>query len=242
MTMRKFFRYFPICIAAAATLLGACGCNKFLDVVPNDGLATIETAFNLRSSAIDYLATCYSYMTHEGAPGPHYMEDSSANRVVCGDSAMLTGDELWDLVGRAVTNQYGRVAQANFSIARGLQSATTVYANDWPDMYKGIRCCDILCDNIASVPDMTETEKAQWIAEAKFLKAYYHFRLLQMFGPIPVIDQQYASNVDKGDMIVTLSSDEDVDIFYNFFLLNFFHLEDPLVFIFYLKVCTSSNF
>lgn len=185
--MRKFFRYFPICIAAAATLLGACGCNKFLDVVPNDGLATIETAFNLRSSAIDYLATCYSYMTHEGAPGPHYMEDSSANRVVCGDSAMLTGDELWDLVGRAVTNQYGRVAQANFSIARGLQSATTVYANDWPDMYKGIRCCDILCDNIASVPDMTETEKAQWIAEAKFLKAYYHFNLVRKWGPVPII-------------------------------------------------------
>ena len=51
--------------ASFAVLVCAVSCNKFLDVVPDDGLATIETAFNLRSTAIRYLATCYSYMTGE---------------------------------------------------------------------------------------------------------------------------------------------------------------------------------
>ena len=56
-------------LAAAALLLGSAGCNDFLNVVPDDGLPSIETAFNLRSSAIRYLATCYSYMTLEGSMG-----------------------------------------------------------------------------------------------------------------------------------------------------------------------------
>lgn len=34
----------------------------------------------------------------------------------------------------------------------------------------------------------TETDKACWQAEIDFLKAYYHFRLLEMYGPIPLVD------------------------------------------------------
>ena len=82
-------------LAAAALLLGSAGCNDFLNVVPDDGLPSIETAFNLRSSAIRYLATCYSYMTLEGSIG--------------NDPAMLGSDEYWDLYGRTTTNTAGGV-------------------------------------------------------------------------------------------------------------------------------------
>ena len=34
---------------------------------------------------------------------------------------------------------------------------------------------------------MLEYEKKRWIAEVKFLKAYYHYYLLRMYGPIPLI-------------------------------------------------------
>ena len=168
--MRKLFRNITICLAGAATLFS---CNKYLDVVPDDGIATIETAFNLRSTAIRYLGTCYSYMTKEGVPASDY--------------AMLTGDEMWDLVGRVVTNTSARVPNTLFNIARGFQSATTVYGNDWASMYEGIRCCDILIDNVGTVPDLEEWEMNQWIAEAKFLKAYFHFNLVRKWGPVPVI-------------------------------------------------------
>ena len=83
--MKKIFNYILDVVATAAILFGANACNKYLDVVPDDGIATIDMAFNLRSSAIRYLATCYSYMPHDGA--------------VAGDSAFLTGDELWDTGG-----------------------------------------------------------------------------------------------------------------------------------------------
>ena len=160
-------------LAALVLIVGLTACNKYLNVVPDDGMATIETAFNLRSTAIRYLGTCYSYMTEEGAS--QY------------DPALLGGDELWDLVGRKVTNTSGRVPSNMFQIARGLQNATTVYGNDWAYMYQGIRCCDILVENIDDVPDMQEWEKKQWKAEVKFLKAYYHFNLIRKWGPIPII-------------------------------------------------------
>ena len=169
-------------LTCVIALVGMTACNDFLDVVPNDGLATIETAFNLRSTAIRYLGTCYSYMTQEGASGY--------------DPALLGGDELWDLVGRGITNTSSRVPNSMFQIARGLQSASTVYANDWGSMYQGIRCCDILIEHIEKVPDMEEWEKKQWKAEVKFLKAYYHFNLIRKWGPIPIVRESLPIDAD----------------------------------------------
>ncbi len=54
-------------------------------------------------------------------------------------------------------------------------------------MFRGIRDCNIFLENIDKVPGMQEREKKRWIAEVKFLKAYYHFWLLRMYGPIPLI-------------------------------------------------------
>lgn len=172
-------------LAAAALLLGSAGCNDFLNVVPDDGLPSIETAFNLRSSAIRYLATCYSYMTLEGSMG--------------NDPAMLGSDEYWDLYGRTTTSTSGRVPFTMSYIARGNMTANSVFANDWADMYKGIRCCDIFVDNIGKVPDMDETEKAQWIAEVTFLKAYFHFNLVRKWGPVPIVRESLPidSSVDE---------------------------------------------
>ena len=180
--MRKLIFNISISLAAVTALFGVSACNNYLDVVPDDGIATIDMAFNLRSSAIRYLATCYSYMTEEGNPDQ--------------DPGMLAGDEMWDLKGRAVSNRTDRVSGTLFNIARGLMSANSVYGNNWASMYQGIRCCDILCENINNVPDMQEWEKKQWAAEAKFLKAYYHFTLIRKFGPVPIIHESLPIDSD----------------------------------------------
>lgn len=186
-----------------AVLLGLAACNKFLDVVPDDGLPSIETSFNLRASALRYLGTCYSYMTNEGDPAS--------------DQAMLTGDELWDLYGRVISNVSGRVPAIMSNIARGNLSPTSAYGTDWASMYEGIRCCDIMIDNIYRVPDMEEQEKNRWVAEANFLKAYYHFNLVRKWGPVPIVRKSlpidsdvntvrvYRNNIDECfDFIIEL--------------------------------------
>src|SRR3546814_4114123 len=54
-------------------------------------------------------------------------------------------------------------------------------------------------ENIDMVKDMDQTEKDRWVAEVKVLKAYYHFYLLRMYGPIPLIRENLpiASGVEE---------------------------------------------
>jgi hypothetical protein len=156
----------------AIVLMSTGACKKYLDVVP-DNVATIDNAFTLRSSAERYLATCYSYMPRNG----HFNDNP----------AMNTGDELWYMYPSKDIN-------VNFwNIARGGQNASAPLGNFWEGttsgrpLFTGLRDCNIFLDNIHKVPDMDRFEKERWSAEVTFLKAYYHFYLLRMYGPIPLV-------------------------------------------------------
>jgi hypothetical protein len=100
------------------------------------------------------------------------------------DPAILGGDEYWSLIDPADAPY----SDAVFRIARGLQNATSPLTGQyWTNLYRAIRDCNIFLENVTSVPDLPEWEKLQWIAEVKFLKAYYHFYLVRMYGPIPIV-------------------------------------------------------
>ncbi len=153
------------------TLVFSSACNDFLDVTP-DNIATIDYAFRMRSTAERFLFTCYSYMPSH----------ASLNE----NPALLAGDELW-LVATS-TN-------VTWQIARGNQRVVNPYVNAWQgsngskDIYQGLRECNVFLENIHLVPDITEDERKRWIAEVKFLKAYYHFYLIRMYGPIVLIKE-----------------------------------------------------
>lgn len=156
-----------------ACLFTAPGCNKYLDIVPDDGMATLESAFTMRSTAIRYLYTCYGFLTSDGN--------------LDSDHGLVSGDEFWSIYDRRESGAYW--GGTMFNVARGFQNASNPYGNDWDGIYEGIRCCNIFIENIETVPDLPEWEKLQWIAEAKFLKAYYHFHLMRKWGPIPLIKE-----------------------------------------------------
>ncbi len=153
-------------------------CNKYLDIVPDDGLATLESAFSMRATAIRYLYTCYGFLTSEGN--------------LDGDHGLMSGDELWSIIDRRESGGYW--GGGIFNIARGLQNASGPIGNDWGGIYEGIRACNILLENIDKVPDLPEWEKLQWISETKFLKAFFHFHLMKKWGPIPIIRENLDIN------------------------------------------------
>ena len=57
------------------------------------------------------------------------------------------------------------------------------------NLFQGIRDCNIFLERIDEPIDLERYEKNRWGAEVKFLKAYYHFLLLQMYGPIPIVKE-----------------------------------------------------
>ncbi|WP_300601452.1 RagB/SusD family nutrient uptake outer membrane protein [Niabella sp.] len=159
-------------ISVALVFIGLSSCKKFLDIIP-DNIATIENAFALRNEAEKYLFTCYSYIP--------------ANGSMAGNPAFSAADEISLIYPLTIT------APA-YGIARGNQSVVNPILNLWDgaggtskDLFGGIRDCNIFLENIYRVPDITEQERNRWIAEAKFLKAYYHFYLFRMYGPVPLI-------------------------------------------------------
>ena len=161
-----------------ACLLFFSSCDKYLDIVPDDGMATLESAFSMRSTAIRYLYTCYGFLTSEGN--------------LDGDHGYITGDELWSIYDRRESEH---IWSGNlFNIARGFQNVSNPYGDDWGGIYEGIRACNIFIEKVGEVPDLPEWEKQQWIAEVKFLKAWYHFHLMRKWGPIPLIKENLPIN------------------------------------------------
>ncbi|MEC3878447.1 RagB/SusD family nutrient uptake outer membrane protein [Parapedobacter sp. 10938] len=152
-------------------LLGSCG--KYLDIVP-DNVATIESAFTLRATAERYLFTCYSWM-------PKTMNMTSD------PAAGYWGGEIWGKEGATDNNAY--------FYGKGTNGVSSPLLNYWSGsngglpMFRAIRECNIFLDNVGNVPDLTTFERDRWIAEVKFLKAYYHFHLMRMYGPIPLIKE-----------------------------------------------------
>lgn len=159
-------------------LTALASCKKYLDVIP-DNIATLENAFTMRSEAEKYLYTCYSYMPRDGE--------------LTSDPAILSGDEMW-----ALTNPgFPEFDHTMFNLARGLQvTANPVGDGNWVNLYKGLRDCNIFLENVGKVPDLVAEERNTWIAEVKFLKAYYHFCLVRMYGPVPIIRTNLPVDVD----------------------------------------------
>jgi len=163
--------------------------RDYLDVVP-DNVATIDHAFANRNEAEKFLFTCYSYLPKEGDP--------DANPAFNG------GDEVWT---------YWPMVEDYFSldtyhIARGLQNKVSPQANYWDgfsglNLWQGIRTCNIFLENIDKVKDIQPYEKDRWVAEAKFLKAYMHWYLFRMYGPIPIMDENLSTTASPEEVNVS---------------------------------------
>jgi hypothetical protein len=148
-------------------------------VVP-DNTATVDHAFNNRYEAESYLYGCFSYL-------PAFA-DAGAN------PAILGGDEAWFI------DPAEGWSPRLWYIARGGQNATAPRADYWASkqvesyglnggksLFTALSDCNIFLENIHKPFDLGDDERNRWIAEVKFLKAYYHFWLFRMYGPVPII-------------------------------------------------------
>lgn len=169
--LRIFRKICGLLFSVSLLTIGLGSCNNYLDIVPDDGIATLETAFTMRSTAIRYLYTCYGFISQEGS--------------LDGDHGYMSGDEFWSIADRRESTGY--FSGTMFNVARGFQNAASPYGNDWNGIYEALRCCNIMIERANTVPDLPAWEAEQWVGEAKVLKAYYHFHLMRKWGPIPLI-------------------------------------------------------
>src|ERR1044071_9196960 len=58
----------------------------------------------------------------------------------------------------------------------------------WTSSYKGIANANLAIKNIPNIT-MDESQKTKLLGEARFLRAYYYYNLVRIFGQIPLITE-----------------------------------------------------
>lgn len=170
--MKTCYKY----ILLISLLITGNSCKKYLDVVPPD-VGTLDYAFRSRNEAENYLFACYNA----------FQNLNDLNR----SAGFTTSSELIF----PLNLPSNPLDITGFSIITGTQNANSPGLNYWDGtgnglaMYKAIRKCNTMLENIDKPQDLSAEEKKRWIAEVKFLKAYYHYYLFRQYGPIPVVDK-----------------------------------------------------
>ncbi|SDD72788.1 RagB/SusD family nutrient uptake outer membrane protein [Niabella drilacis] len=188
--MKTFINTCLILSALVITLVMPSCRKAFLDIVP-DNVPTLDNAFANRNEAEKYLFTCYSALPNDASPDFN--------------PGMNTGDEFW-VYSPVQTTDYTSLEP--FNIAQGLQSKVNPAMNYWDgsgggkSLWQGIRNCNIFLENIDKPIDLQPYEKDRWIAEVKFLKAYLHWYLFRMYGPIPIVDKNLPINASPAEVKV----------------------------------------
>src|SRR5699024_7403421 len=123
-------------------ILNIISCKDYLDIVP-DNVATLDYAFRMRTEALKYLYTCYSFL-------PDLAKRQN-------NPALFGADEM------SLPYVYEDASQM---IGRGFQNANDPYNDYWngsnsaSDLWIAVSQCNIFLDHIEQVPDMDEDRKS----------------------------------------------------------------------------------
>ena len=143
-----------------------------------DNTIEMGSLFENRERALNALSTCYRYIPNQEKL--HW-------------SMSLAGDEWVTRLDADYSNSMN--LSRGERLMRGWNSSNTPILSYWAGsggaegLYEGIRICNIFFENIENVPNLTPAERVDWIAQVKVLKAYYHYYLIRLYGPIVIADQ-----------------------------------------------------
>jgi hypothetical protein len=172
--MRSYYKF----ILLTVLCLNGLSCKKYLDVAP-DNVGTLDYAFRNRNEAENYLFGCYSTM-------------QQTSNVIYNAGFTASAEIIYP--NNLIANFFN---QAGFNLIRGVQSTGNPVLNYWGgsvgsvNIFQGLRRCNIMLENIDKPIDLSASEKKRWIAEVKFLKAYYEYYLIRMYGPVILIKDSF---------------------------------------------------
>lgn len=152
------------------------GCN-FLDQDPEE-LNTLEKVFTSRNDTRSWFARMYSsdYFPLEmwgSAYYNHYMFGT--------DDANNSLD--WHIP---------HVLNGSVSPESPVISTDIYY---FQKFYQAIRHCNIFLENVDKCTELGVTEMNRMRAEARFMRAIYHFWILREYGPIPIVESTFISDL-----------------------------------------------
>ncbi len=157
-------------ISLLGALLMLSGCD-FLDIEPHGELDD-KAVWSSKIQVDKIMASMYSAM----------------------DVLNLHQDEPW--VGLSDECDLAWAVYSTFSKNLGNWSEYDTFGDKYERKYQAIRQTLELEQNIHRCTEIGAIEQRNYIAEARFLRAYYYWQLLRQYGPIVLMDDVYSYNSD----------------------------------------------
>ena len=174
--MKNSFIKYALCLL----LISFASCKKFINLVPVDQ-ANSENSFT--SPADANLAVTGVY---DALQSSSYAEDMSLFNELISDNARIQPSRQGDA---------GKGDYRELELFQ-LTDQNNFFQNRWSASYRGIARANQLINKIEQIPFTDAALKNQYVGEAKFLRAVFHFDLVRYFGGVPLSLMQITNTAD----------------------------------------------
>jgi hypothetical protein len=180
-----FSRFLKLHIAFLPFLIVFCACNKLTEVNPPITALTSDNVYQNDATANSVLLGLFGSI---GNNSPIRGQSINSISLVAG----LSADEL---------TLYGGSANANANLAgfylNKLTSGSPVSSESsiWNEFYNKIYGTNLAIERISNANKLTPVVKQQLLGEAKFLRAFFYFNLVNLYGNVPLaLTSDYRTN------------------------------------------------
>lgn len=175
--MKRVFRYLSI---AFGGILGMSACEnaRFLDQVPYSQTSP-ENFYKTESDMKMALVSCYEVINGHKIPGASYVQRGSYGQGLL----YVMNAPSDDMV--AATSSSDEGLEMNWG---NYNESTRCVREAWKVMYTGVNRCNTILHYIDQ-PSLSDESRTQYIAEARFLRAFFYYHLAWNFGGVPLVEK-----------------------------------------------------
>lgn len=152
-------------------------CKKFVETAPPTTQTSTGNVYDNDASAISVLTGIYSGI-FQGSPSPNFATGTSSFSLLCG----LSADEFTLFTG-ATTQMQG--FYKNALVASDINN--NIGTDYWNSLYDNLYSANSAIEGLNKSKGLTNTVKQQLLGEAKFMRGFLFFYLVNLYGDVPLV-------------------------------------------------------
>ncbi|AWX43237.1 hypothetical protein HME9304_00224 [Flagellimonas maritima] len=169
-------------------LIGTVGCSdSFLDEADVFRELDSSTFYKTDADAISAVNSVYAPLNDQGLFKRFYMYIAHFT----GETALTNGTRSNEQV----------YVNFNFNPASG-----DLIPKAWEECYKGINRANQVIERVPEIDSPNEDLLNRVVAEAKFLRAFYYFELVKLYGNVPIYNQVFNGDLSDDEQLFPLQS------------------------------------
>ena len=177
--MKKLFSWIiPASLLMLIVIIYAC--KKKLDLQPQGSL--LISNVNNNSGVQGLLIGAYVLLSGENVPGQNLGNGSAASNYVYGSEA--GGDSY---KGSTPSDQPAAIPILTWSLSQG--GTSSYLGQRWVVLYTGIQRANDVIRTLRLSSGILPKDTTEYVAEARFLRGFYHFEGKKMWNNFPYVDE-----------------------------------------------------